>query len=411
MTKIAAEFQISDVGLAKVCERHRVPTPPQGYWAKVEAGKKVKKALFVEVKDPELDRIDINGNLAQLPEGVRELAARHKAERLERRAVERKVFIPPIELAPPKSGEIHPAIRLTAKTLRNRSAQRDEVAQAFGDGLCGIEVGIQSVERVIVALDSLAQTLAERGLQIEPTGNGMRIANGAERAEFSLKEITRSVPHEPTEAELAEEVRRQKRRERYWRGEIPWSNYSFQEKAYPEKDTLRTGQLFLQIEGYGDGVRRKWADGKTQTIETLIPSIVDGFEILIAARKAERERREERDRRWQEYCRRRDLAKARQKREADRGPFVDRIIEIHREITRLQAWLAESRPIAEQRPDSSYRRMVEWVEERLNVLIISVEPAGIEKQLAESKLFPNPNADELHDPLGDPGERNYWQFS
>ncbi len=47
MTKVAAEFQISDVGLAKICDRHRVPTPPRGYWAKVEAGQKVKQALFV----------------------------------------------------------------------------------------------------------------------------------------------------------------------------------------------------------------------------------------------------------------------------------------------------------------------------------------------------------------------------
>jgi hypothetical protein len=410
MIKVAADFQISDVGLANICERHRVPTPPRGYWAKVEAGRKVKKALFVQVDDAALDQIDIGGNLNHLPEPVRELAARRKAERLGRRTGNQMLFPPLSEPIPPKPiGEIYPTIRLTAKTLRSRAAQHDGVARAFGDGLCGVEIGIQSVERAIDALDDLAHCLAERDLQIEPTGNGMRIVMGPEKAQFNLKELTRNVPHEPTEAELAVEARQQKRRERYGRGEIPWS-VSLYEKAYPDKDTLRTGQLFLQIEGYSDGVRRKWADGKTQTIKALIPSVVDGIEVLLAVRKAERERREQRERRWQEYCRRRDLAKARQKRDADRGLFVDRIIETHREIARLRDWLAESRPIAEQRPNSGYQRMVEWTQAKLEALVASVEAAGIEEQLTENKLFPEQGSDDLHDPLGDPEERYYWEF-
>jgi len=410
LTKVAAELEISDVGLAKICDRHRVPTPPRGYWAKIEAGKKVKQALFAELDDPHLDRIEITGGLSRLPEPVKELVACHKAERLERRAAERKVFTPPVEIAPPKAtSDIHPAIRQTAKVLRSRSAQDGEVARAFGDGLCGVEVGVQSVERAIAILDAVARALAEKGLHVTPDGNQMRVVSGPEKAEFSLKEVTRTVPHEPSEAELAEEARRQKRRERYWRGEISWDS-SFQGKAWPEKDALRTGQLFLQIEGYSDGVRRKWADGKTQTMESLVPSIVQGFEVLIAARKAERERREERERKWKEHCRRRELAKARVKREADRGRFTDHIIETHREIACLHTWLAESWPVAEQRPGSAYRRMVEWVQAKLDSLIASVEPNGIEKQLAENRLFPDPDADELYDPLGEPEEKYYWQF-
>ena len=60
MTKLAESFGISDVGLAKICDRHRVPTPPRGYWAKKEAGRKVKQTIFVQVDDPLLDRISID---------------------------------------------------------------------------------------------------------------------------------------------------------------------------------------------------------------------------------------------------------------------------------------------------------------------------------------------------------------
>ena len=46
MRDAAAEIGISDVGLKKVCDRHRVPVPPQGYWNKVHAGQSPPKAIF-----------------------------------------------------------------------------------------------------------------------------------------------------------------------------------------------------------------------------------------------------------------------------------------------------------------------------------------------------------------------------
>jgi hypothetical protein len=39
MSQLARDFGISDVGLAKVCARQNVPTPPRGYWALLEVGK------------------------------------------------------------------------------------------------------------------------------------------------------------------------------------------------------------------------------------------------------------------------------------------------------------------------------------------------------------------------------------
>jgi hypothetical protein len=41
MSRLAEEFGISGNGLAKVCDRLKVPYPPRGYWAKKEAGKPV----------------------------------------------------------------------------------------------------------------------------------------------------------------------------------------------------------------------------------------------------------------------------------------------------------------------------------------------------------------------------------
>ena len=38
MRKLAKEFGISDVGLAKLCRRHEIPLPGRGYWARIQFG-------------------------------------------------------------------------------------------------------------------------------------------------------------------------------------------------------------------------------------------------------------------------------------------------------------------------------------------------------------------------------------
>jgi hypothetical protein len=39
--RLAKEFGVSDVGLAKICRRHDIPVPPRGHWAKKAHGKRV----------------------------------------------------------------------------------------------------------------------------------------------------------------------------------------------------------------------------------------------------------------------------------------------------------------------------------------------------------------------------------
>ncbi len=43
MRDLAREFKLSDVGLAKACNRHNIPRPERGYWAKLAVGKAPKR--------------------------------------------------------------------------------------------------------------------------------------------------------------------------------------------------------------------------------------------------------------------------------------------------------------------------------------------------------------------------------
>ena len=43
VTEVAKRYKVSDAAIHKVCKSLDIPTPPQGYWAKLRAGKPVKK--------------------------------------------------------------------------------------------------------------------------------------------------------------------------------------------------------------------------------------------------------------------------------------------------------------------------------------------------------------------------------
>jgi len=59
MTQLAREYGLSDVGLAKLCRRHRIPTPPKGYWPKRDRGEASLRRALPVLADTRLDTIKI----------------------------------------------------------------------------------------------------------------------------------------------------------------------------------------------------------------------------------------------------------------------------------------------------------------------------------------------------------------
>jgi hypothetical protein len=72
MTRLAKELGVSDVGLAKACRRNAIPTPPRGYWAKLEAGKAVDKpALPRPESNSEVDLVGVDPKLKASQQAAR----------------------------------------------------------------------------------------------------------------------------------------------------------------------------------------------------------------------------------------------------------------------------------------------------------------------------------------------------
>ncbi len=114
-SKLSIEFGVSDVGLAKICKRHKIPRPPRGYWAKRAHGKRVKRASLPRLDDEALREVRI----------FRNAFFGHDEERCADRPKRPAIEVPETLVAP------HPLIVTTRKYLR--AAKRGDDGRKYPD--------------------------------------------------------------------------------------------------------------------------------------------------------------------------------------------------------------------------------------------------------------------------------------
>ncbi len=227
----------------------------------------------------------------------------------------------------------------------------------------------------------------------------MKVAVGQDDLSFTLTEKARRQKHIATPEELKAEEQKRRRRQDRWSQTDPWANIDLgpYERTYPEWDIICSGELVVQIEGYGgQGLRRRWADGRTQKVELMLDEIVIGIRAYLAGEKEQREQGEICQRKYEHLAKRREKARLRRERETKRLTFLTSLSDQQREIARLKEWLAAW---DKRGNPASLDRMNQWARDRLSMLRSSLEPAGIESSLQELRLFPL--NDELHDPEGE----------
>lgn len=215
----------------------------------------------------------------------------------------------------------------------------------------------------------------------------MRVSVPPDAITFSLTEQIEKRNHVPTMEELAKEDRLRKKQERDSLRGI-WSFN--RERAYPEFDFTRTGQLTIQIahEYVRGGLRRTWRDGKHQKLENLTDEIIGGIVTYLSGVKARREENERWKREWQRRQHLEALARARKERETWRHEFLKRFVALSSEVDELRSFLARLHERMPTSPSGELVRMTEWVEARLQRLEGDLTAEGISAALVERKLFP-----------------------
>ena len=246
MVRLAKRFGLSDVGLRKICKKNDIPTPPLGYWAKLEHGKLVKKAQLPNPGD------ELSGRIRIALRAEKELPANLSETQIE--AVEKNAGFPTISVPEEKPQRYHSVAAATGKALRSTKKDKDGFLEVSPMGGVQASVGKDSVGRVLRIIDAFVRGLEARGHKIERDREAVRIVIEGVSFDWKIGEVQDRHPHEPTAAELKQQARRDEDRARW-----PSIYSSRREvKVYTSWDYFPSGRLSMTLT---DSTLRSWQQG------------------------------------------------------------------------------------------------------------------------------------------------------
>lgn len=264
VTKLAKEFDISDVGLAKACRKHAIPLPPVGYWTKIKHGKVVPKPALPQ-KGTVLIELDASRFRASEP-----------TQKLRVNLPSVAVVVPTTEL-PEQFGSYTAATR--KRLLKDKPDAYGFVGSA-GPVVFECRLSAGAVESACQILNSIEGALPSVGAKLVKGEQCLQVEHDGERVNFKLVEQYTRQQHVV--------------RDKYYKG---WDG---KEYVY-----TFTGKFSLEIEGSFLG-RKRWTDGKTTPLTEKLGEFVLGLVEAAAATKRHAIAREAERRRWEEEARRRE---------------------------------------------------------------------------------------------------------
>src|SRR3989304_3384590 len=262
MTKLAKQYQISDVGLAKICKKLKIPVPGRGYWAKKGKGKR-----------PSL--LSIKG----IPEFVV-----HKITH----------DIPNLENE--ENDQIHALISFEEKLENSDTYGHLRVSHKK---CLDVRISKDNIDRTMRIYDALIKALERRGfgVSINESNGTTTVSVLGEILEIKLEEPTTKVERALTQEE---------KKKLFQNGWI-YDRYRY----------VPSGQLVFRINEYIDGIRKSWSDGKRHRLEYCLNSFIVGLIRAAEKEKIKRLEREQKEREWreQEEARRKKAEEIQQEKE------------------------------------------------------------------------------------------------
>ncbi|MBR0820293.1 hypothetical protein [Bradyrhizobium liaoningense] len=391
MTRVAAEYGVTSTALKKTCDRHKIPTPDRGYWAKLEHGKPVRtRPPLPGLADTKLERVHINGNTSdRLSEEVRK-AGTEVRERLQ-------AMNPPdaTAAATNDSGVKEPSIlRATRRAISKGRPDAQGFKSSQGRGIVPLKVAPDSIDRALQLLSRLFALAETEGYSPKISDTGLELATEDVAIAFGVEERPRKTPHEPTAAEL-------KRKD----DNLRWGS---SRAAWPQYHYSPSGRLSIVIHAnFWSGLRRTHSDGRTRKLEAMLPEIVVSLVEHGALLRERRQTAEERERQQREAEVRREREDTFNAREKRRLEFVDAVHEQLLERSRLAAVLAHLE-VALLDGKNRAESISAWIRRRIQQIDALTSPDFLDLSARSAKLgFLEP----LSHPNGSDTEGHYYGYS
>jgi hypothetical protein len=328
MSQLSKKYGLSDVGLAKICKKLEIPRPEMGYWAKLQAGKRVEKPpklppmpgdgiltveRWVEDEDP-LDE--------ETEKRVCELFAAEKEPENQIRVARR--------LSSP-----HPLVEQAQAILSGKQRYRWDDERRYRR--LAIDVSEACLPRALRIMDALLRALEKRRFSITIVKEQWR----ERRYETCVGILEESIPI--------------RLREMYKQVEVTDST------SYRRIDLKRNGKLELQVSGWGYPTRCR-RDGQ-KPLEEQLNSFVIG---LIREAAVRRGRSLQRERERKEAEERRRLAEEEEKRrqaELGRIKQFERDADDWRKSQRLRAYIQAVEQRMSEGGGIDVKAWLEWARE------------------------------------------------
>lgn len=276
MRTLAKKYGISDVGLAKACKRHNIPRPERGFWARMAAGKVDPRASLPAVDDPLKETVILN------PTPIAGL------DRIESEHLQRELKPENRITVPNKVSRFHPKVAATKTALRTAPSESEGILWTRERKALPLQVTKATLPRALRIMNALILALEARGYSLQTKENyrGKLLMNAVvedEWIEFGLDE--------PFQRDLELEEREAKR-------------FNYRDDMWKTRQYSGTGTLRLEILEYsGDGMRKRWRDGKNQRVEDGLNSFIVSCIRLAEKNKTKRRQEEEDEQRrrdWEE---------------------------------------------------------------------------------------------------------------
>lgn len=286
---VAQRYGLSDVGLAKICRKLHIPIPSRGYWAKVKAGRVMKKVPL-----PPLRRS------GSVPSGPTPLSREQLARRAAIRESVAKVKQPRPKLEVSASLIApHPLVRAAEKRLKQQEGWETSTGlRTAPKEVLHLEVTRGSLDRALRLADTFLKALEVAGMTVQVDANeGKTVLDSAgTQVNVTITEKITQTEHILTRSE-------KRAQDLYNRSFLTAQRVEY--PRIPRFDYHPTGRLTISV---GRWRRRNWNDTERTGLEERMSEVVAGVVALLAGLRAEDEERERRvaQARYEQEMRRRE---------------------------------------------------------------------------------------------------------
>lgn len=254
LRKLAAEYGISDVGLAKVCRKLEIPLPGLGHWTKIACGHSIPRPPLPALeKVPLLVRQIRKPEIAVLPEDTPEL------ERIKRVALSATPIVTKAMLT-------HPLIEKTRHVLNNAPSKNKEKLYASHElEWLDLRVTKDCLSRALRIMAALIHMLDQEGFKVaveKKATESTSVVVYGEKIRFGLIERFKQIKSTPKPTGSA---------------------YSYNPVTLES-----TGILSIEVWNYYSGGPQKvWRDRERTKLEEQLPGCVAGMMRIALRERAE----------------------------------------------------------------------------------------------------------------------------